>query len=743
MKCLAAKKTGIKAILVFAAVLLFSQIRADEGKNIVIENSQMRLVISARGEAVSLVQKSTGQECLQQNVHVPAFTLTQYRPYDNELQLSHPAKSKTFAADSVWWENGDLVVSFVPERNVATIQVKTTDSYISFKLKKFDYNFDDFREKRKTEIDEFTLLQLPVKNRENFGEWLNVTWDDEVAVNLLATDPYAKIDAEERDGYRIFKAGMEADVKPEGVGAALIATEKNKLLDCIGKVENDFNLPKGVESRRSNSYKYSYYEVWDATPENIDKHIDYAKQGGFRAIQISCTAFAETVGHYNWNDFYPNGIKDLQKVVQKIKDAGMIAGVHIWYNKAEKADKYITPVPDYRLNLSRSFILAAPLDKHADVVFVEENPAGCTLEEGRKILKIGDELIEYSGYTNERPYQFTGCSRGALGTTSSAYKPGFRFGLLDVDTWTKWVRFDQRTSIQLEVAERIGKIYNEAGLDFLYFDGAEDIHPPYWFYTSLAQLKVYNRLQPAPAFAEGALKSHFSWHILTRGNAFDVFAPEVVKQATIRYPLAEAALVSNDFTSIDFGWLGSTPPGESTVGMQPDMYEYVCSRAAAWGCPISLVARTEQFEANPRTADNMEVIKRWEDARIDGILSEDQKKVLRNPNQEHILLKGKRGEYELLPYEQIKVANGNKNVRAFVFSKNEKTTVVYWDTTGEEKISLNLDAAKVKLYKESGEPVEIRKTSGGIVIPAGNRLFLETGTNIEEAKNAFKNAEIL
>lgn len=728
--------------MVLVSVFYFNQTRA-QGKNIVIENAQMKLVISSKGEALGLVEKSTGQECLQTDTKISAFALTQYRPYDNELQLSHPAKSKTFPADSVWWSNGDLIVSFKPERNVATIGIKITDSYIAFRLKKFDYNFDDFREKRKTEIDEFTMLQLPVKNRKNFGEWLNVSWDEDVAVNLLATDPYAKIDAEAREGYRIFKAGMESEIKLEQVGAALITTQKNKLLDCIDKIEHDFNLPKGVESRRSDAYKYSYYEVWEATPDNIDTHIAYAKQGGFRAIQISCTVFAETVGHYGWNDSYPNGIKDLKKVVQKIKDAGMIVGVHIWYNKAEKADKYVTPVPDYRLNLSRPFILAQTLTEQADVVFVEENPLGCTMEDGRKILKIGDELIEYTDYTTERPYKFTGCKRGALGTNSSAYKQGLRLGLLDVDTWVKWVRFDQRTSIQQEVADRIGKIYSEAGLDFLYFDGAEDIHEPYWFYTSMAQLRVYNSLKPAPLFAEAALKSHFSWHIISRGNAFDVFMPEVVKQATNRYPLAEAALVTNDFTSIDFGWLGATPPSEKTIGMQPDMYEYVCSRAAAWDCPISLVARTEQFEANPRTADNMEVIKRWQDARISGFFSEEQKKALRNPNQEHILLKDKNGEFELLPYEQIEVANGNKYVRAFVFSRNGKTTVVYWHTNSIAQLRLNIDGAESKVYRESGESVATKKTVNRFVIPVSNRLFLETNKSIEETKTLFKNAQVL
>lgn len=408
---------------------------------------------------------------------------------------------------------------------------------------------------------------------------------------------------------------------------------KNNLLNCIDRVEQDFNLPRGVESRRSKEYKDSYYETWDATPQNIDEHIAFAKKAEFRAVQVVCTAFASTVGHFPWKPEYPNKMEDLQTVVRKIKNAGMIAGAHIWYNKALKEDLYVSPVPDYRLNLSHTFTLASSLDKKSTTVSVEENPEGCTLDDERRILKIGNELIEYTGYTgytSELPYQFTGCKRGILNTRSSEYVQGFRFGLLDVDTWSIWVRFDQRTSIQQEVAERIGEIYSKAGFQFVYFDGAEDVPPPYWYNVSMAQLKVYNCMHPAPLFSEGAVKSHFSWHILTRGNAFDVFSPEVIKEATNKHPATEAEFVTRDFTSINFGWINYVAPNEMTIGMQPDMFEYVCSKATAWDCPISLEGNLDQLKMHPRTADNLEVIRRWEEARLNNFFSDKQKIAMRN-----------------------------------------------------------------------------------------------------------------
>lgn len=714
------------------------------GDNIVIENPELRLVITRDGKALSLVHKPSGQECLYPDLELPVFTLTQYRPYDNELQLAYPAITKTFTPDTVCWKDGDLVVCFRPERNKAIIGVKITDYYIGFTLKRFEYDYNDLRSKRKTEVDEFTLLQLPVRERTNFGEWLNVTWDSIVAVNLLATDPYAKIDARERSGYRIFKAGTDAGVKTEGVGAALITTATENLLDRVDRVERDFHLPKGVESRRSKEYRYSYYEACNVTPQNIDRHIAFAQKGGFRAMQIVWSSFACSIGHFPWRADYPGGMKDLQTVIRKIHQAGMLAGAHFWYNKAEKTDPYVTPVPDYRLNLSRTFTLAASLDQKSDTVVVEENPEGCTLDNDRRILKIGNELIEYDGYTANRPYRFTGCKRGVLNTHPSKYGQGFRFGLLDVDTWTIWVRFDQRTSIPQEMAERIGAIYNEAGFDFVYFDGAEDIHPPYWFYTSMAQLKVYNCLEKKPVFSEGALKSHFSWHILTRGNAFDIFSPEVMKEATRRHPLAEVGLVSNDFTSINFGWIGYTLPGENTTGIQPDMLEYVCSRAAAWDCPVSLTGDLDQLQAHPRTTDNLEAIRRWEEARLSNFFSEKQKQAMRDPAQEFTLLINEQGKFELHACKQIEnIAGGDSRIRAFVFDRKGKECVVYWHTSGEGRLALNLDAGKVHLYKGSGEEITTTSTNDGIVIPVGGKYYLETEPGRKEIITAFREAKIL
>ena len=719
---------------------------AAECNGIVLENPDMTLVIGNDGRAQSLIHKATGQECLVQNATVPMFTVTQYRPYDNELQLAFPAKVTSFPAQSVQRQGDELIVSFALVGYEATIGLKITDNYIGFTLQKLEYKgFTSLTHKRQTPIEETLFLQLPVRARRNLGDWLSVTWDDDVAVNLLATDPFAKIDITPCANHYLFQAGTVDEIKTEGVGAALITTATKNLLDRVAAVEEDYDLPRGVESRRRKEYRYSYYEMVSVTPQNIDGHIKFARMGGFRTMDTYYLSFAKTVGHFEWRPEYPNQMEDLKAVVGKISDAGMIPGIHIHYNKCHKEDAYVTPKPDPRLNLQSAFTLAEPLDATSTTITVEENPRLCTMDNERRILKIQNELATYDRYTTSPPYQFLGCKRGALNTHAGPHEEGSRVGLLDVDTWPIFVRFTQNTSIQQEVAERLGKIYREAGFKFTYFDGAEDVPVPYWFTVSRAQWIVWKQLEPKPLFAEGACKSHFSWHILTRGNAFDVFKPEVIKAATRAYAAAEAPRVAKDFTSINFGWIGYWAPSKDTIGTQPDMLEYITSRASAWDCPISLNGELDSLEAHPRTADNLEVIKRWEDVRATNWLKEAQKAELKNLDREHILLINEVGNFELVPYSQIdKVGGSDQPARAFVFDRAGKVYVVFWHMSGEANLVVPLPTHRVRLMKEFGKTIPVKSSGGGVRLPLANRLYLECeGVSAKEATSAFQSARIL
>ncbi len=736
------KHAGLLALNSWAAP---ATAKAESG-SIVLENAEMRLVISESGVARSLIHKASGQECLAPMQDIPMFSVTQYRPYDNELQLSFPAKPKAFSAEKVRREGDRLIVSFALVGYEATIRLRITDHFIGFTQEALDYKgYTRLRHKRKTEIDETVFLQLPVRNRKQFGEWLNVMWDDAIAVNVLATDPYARIDSAGGEGFRTMRAGTVDAVKTENVGGALIVTETRHLLDRIAQIEEEYNLPKGVASRRRKEYRQSYYEVLSVTHDDVDRHIEFARKGGFRSMDVYYRAFAKTSGHFPFRPEYPNGIEDVRRLTARIAQAGIVPGIHIHYNKADKEDEYVSPKPDPRLNLTANFTLKEPLDSSAKTITVEENPRHCTLDDERRILRIENELIFYGQYTVRPPYQFLDCQRGALGSHAASYPVGARLGVLDVDTWPIFVRLTQDTDIQEEVAQRLAAIYRDGGFKFVYYDGAEDVPGPnYWYTVSRAQLLVQQKLAPEPLWAEGACKSHFSWHILSRGNAFDVFKPEVLKEAVRTYPAAEAPQVAKDFTSINFGWVGYWAPDHDTIGTQPDMIEYATSRAAAWDCPISLVGDLKQLEAHPRTPDNLEVAKRWEDARARDWLTSRQKAELRNLDQEHTLLIDEEGAFELVPYTQIQDAGGKGSpVRAFVFERKAKVYVVFWHSSGRASLEIPLRREAIRLFAELGRALELTSVSGSVRVPLAGKLYLECGgLSRQKVVAAFRDAKV-
>ena len=117
--------------------------------------------------------------------------------------------------------------------------------------------------------------------------------------------------------------------------------------------------------------------------------------------------------------------------------------------------------------------------------------------------------------------------------------------------------------------------------------------------------------------------------------------------------------------------------------------------------------------------------------------------MLKNHSQEHHLLLRADGGYELVPYRMVSDGCGKGGpVRAFVFEKDGATWVVYWHMSGSGSFLLPLKGADIALYDEfAGRAAEFRSVPEGVVLPAGNRMYLKTSAppqRVEEAFRAFK-----
>jgi hypothetical protein len=709
-----------------------------------LKNKHFTLILSDDARAKSLLFNKTGEECLYTGEDVPFFTLTQERPFNNEVKLAYPNKETTFKPKSVKQDGDLLTVAFELIDIKAVVAVKTTDEYISFTLKELlpSENEIYLLAMDQTPVYKFRLIGLPVKERGRFGELLNVELDDKIAVNVLANCPEAMIDADKRTGYKILSADCHRDIQMCGVSASIIVNDSDKLLDSIDVLEEDYDLPRGVKSRRNPLINRSILWSSRVSRDTVDEFIKFAKEGGFTMVTMWYSGMFrygisyDYYGEYVYNEeSYPGGDEDLKYVLKRLKEAGIHPGFHILHSHIGTETSYVTPVADHRLNMTRRFTLARPLTAEDTEIYVEENPRGAVMHEKCRVLKFGGELISYEAYTTEWPYKFVGCTRGHFKTNVICHEIGQIGGILDLSEFggARSVYIDERTSLQDEIADKIAHIY-DLGFEYLYFDGSEGTNPPFAYYVPLAQYKVYNKLKNKPLFCECAAKAHFSWHMMSGGNAFDTFPAPMFKEGIVRFPLDEMNFSKNDFTRCNFGWW------KYNEELQPDHYEFGTSKAFSVDCPITILFyQVAMMNSNPRRKDMLEALRRWEDCRINNLLS-DKKELISTPDKEFTLLIDKNGEYLLKEYEQIE--GTPEGLRAFYFEDGGKSCVVYWcDKADKMSFALPIsDDVEIK-DEYAGADVKFTKDGDLIRVTASDKNYLFANLTKDEIIKAFASAK--
>ncbi|MDY0169765.1 MAG: hypothetical protein RBS80_24690, partial [Thermoguttaceae bacterium] len=769
----------MKRILPLFIALVLAVALSAAGEPLVFETDALRLTIGEDGVVRSLTSRPEGTEYVCPTGSVPLARIYRDGRFEPSCDTKYGdvtkpwvyAGGRTFAASRVTRDGDKLRVDFAEADTTATYRVIARPEYLAMELLGISG----------PPADRIDLLCLKLAGLPHRGQWVNFAFDEQFGVCLCAGNVQTNAEMDQDSAHVTMRAAAErwAGMKEPGVFcgdgtengshitpqttlgpvAVLFGCRdpRNRFLDAMTTVERDFGMPAGAENRRRPEQRLSYLWARGMTPDNVHEFVQLAERGGFRMIVLSYTTFSASAGHFTWNRKYPNGVADLKRVTDAIRNAGLKVGLHIHYSKASRNDPYVTPVPDDRLHQVRHFTLSKDIDATADVIPVEENPAGCTLDEQRRILKLGSELVAYESYRTEPPFAFTGCERGHLGTTTSGHEQGDALGLLNVDTWPRFIRFDQNTDIQDEVARRIGEIYRQTGpYTMVYFDGAEDVHAPFWHHVASAQQRVYRRLDPPPPVCEAALYWHFSWHMITRSNAYDVVAPaEGMKDFCRLMPCPTAEERTKDFSRINFGWLGRFG-GKAPAG--PDVYEYVAGRAAAWDCPISLHLALPEVEANPRAHDCLDAIRIWEDARLGNHLADAQRQSLRivQPEdahyvpcydqrgiweniqanrgltevqqrilanrQEHHLFINERGRYELVPIEEVPASR--LPVRAYRFqrdSRPEDTYLLLWALGDDLSLHLPTAGSSVRAMRPFGVGAPAKRTGTELIVPVGNR----------------------
>jgi hypothetical protein len=402
---------------------------------------------------------------------------------------------------------------------------------------------------------------------------------------------------------------------------------------------NPVGGPWALESEASRG-SYLIDEGGRLTLETVDKWIALAQALGVRQIDIHTGR-----GNLRFGDLepaperFPNGLTDLRLAIERLHRAGLGAGLHTYAFYVAKDSAWVTPVPHPDLATVRDFTLAEPLSETDDTVLVRESTAGLSAVTGFQVrnsatVRIGDELVEFSGVRTEAPYGFTGCRRGACGTRPVPHP---------VDSEVAQLRecfglFLPRPGSELYdlVVQRTADVYNQCGFDMIYLDaidGADAVDGAElaWYHAGRFVDDLLRRCE-RPPIMEMSMLTHHLWIARSRMGAVDVplrgMRDFTDWHCSVNQGLNEILLPGN------LGWAAvfdcTSVQVERTF---PDDLEYLCSKALAYDNSLSwlLGFDPETFAELPGRQHLARVCGRYERLRLSRALPESVLHLLRAP----------------------------------------------------------------------------------------------------------------
>jgi len=487
-------------------------------------------------------------------------------------------------------------------------------------------------------VDELCFLDIPLS--------LQGSLDEPFAACALAAN--LKTNVDEMPGpSRLLQAHCYRRTGFEGARAAIVASPQSEVRAIMQEVVTaEPDLPHspigGPWALDGPNNRSSYLFNYDGVSEDsVDQWIATVQSVGFNQVEFhggSSFRFGDCALS---PDRYPDGVASLRRVIDRLHAAGIVAGLHSYAFFIDKRCPYVTPVPDPRLAKDATFTLAQDLAADTTDVPVEESTEAMSTITGffvhnSVILMVDEELIVFTGVNKQAPFSFTGCQRGALGTTAAPHAKGAKahhlkecFGLLVPDP---------ETTLFTEVIQRQADLFNQAGFDTIYLDAldGEGIlagNEWAWHYGSRFVFELWQRLDH-PAVMEMSTFHHHLWYVRSRTGAWD--CPSRSHKQFVDMHVSANEVNDRMFLPNNLGWWAfwnwRGPDGEPTF---TDDIEYLCAKAIGTDSGLSNVVYDP---ANPGHQRLAELTKRYEEVRHAGNVPEGVKRALREPGREFRLV---------------------------------------------------------------------------------------------------------
>lgn len=492
----------------------------------------------------------------------------------------------------------------------------------------------------------------------------------------------------------------------KGAEISLLAVPQEKILPVIRDVmlqaKDVPHSDKGGAWALMQKEGYGSYlmNFGTLTEETVDEWIKMCRSLGFNQIDSHGGGGFFKFGDFELNaEKWPDGWESFKRINARLHEEGISSIFHTYAFFIDKNSRYVTPVPSEDLGYFGTFTLAEPLKAGDSVLVVKESTKDISTTTGFFVrnslsLRIGSEIIEFTGVTHAPPFTFTGCRRGANGTKASSFEAGeMVFHLREM-----FGRFvpGPETALFNEIAAGTARVVSDYGFDGIYFDAIDgsDIlggEENTWYYGTKFVFEVARQLK-RPVGMEMSSMSHHFWHYRSRWQAWDrpvrgykrfidihtaaiksarLFLPPKIKSNDYEHglwrghsPLIDKYAPADNgglLLPLHLGWWGNQtwnpPQVEPTF---PDDIEYLCCKMIGNNAGLSMLGGVDEknLDANPLFRRLIAIIQQYEELRHQNYFSDTIRALLRQPGKEFTLFREETGGWNFKPvaYQKHKVA---------------------------------------------------------------------------------------
>jgi hypothetical protein len=654
--------------VVLSLILLFlvtSGSSVSSAQNLILETKTFKYEIASDGRNLHFIDKKSGEDY--------------YKSSSNSLSSWVKAEGKQWNISSLRRQKDKLKMEFGNSGITAEVKLTTSNDRITFEVVDV-----------KGAAESLTFLNLPLR--------LNANPIEPFAVCALSLNLFTNV-SQLPPMQNHPNASCSKQFGMIGAKVTLLGVEQKALLPAIRSiVENTKDIPfsdqGGAWAQLRKAGHGSYLMNFGTlTEETVDDWIKACNNLGFNQIDLHGGSDFFRFGDLELNKKkWPEGWTSFKRINAKLQAAGILPLLHTYAFFLDKGSVYVTPVPNEGLAYNGTFTLAKPIGSSDSVITVNESTANISTITGFFVrnsvtLRIGTELISFTGVTTTAPYQFTGCKRGANGTTAGAHSETAKayhlkecFGLFVPDPESQLFK---------DVAKRTADVVTENGFDGIYFDaidgsdilgGGENA----WYYGTKFVFEVAKNLK-RPVGMEMSSMSHHYWHYRSRWQAWD--KPVRGHKRFIDFHLAQikssgvpedaklgqleiiqkytAAKYGPLLLPLHLGWWENKPWSPPQIERTlPDDIEYLGCKMIGNDAGLSMLRGADQkaLDENPLFKRLAGIIKQYEGLRQQHYFSEEVKDMLRQPGKEYTLFQEPDKSWNFKPasYQKHKVSGNDK-----------------------------------------------------------------------------------